>query len=187
MRRYSIALVLIVFLICQSVAPGDAREDRANRWDCGTLTLYHLLRLETKTHDLSQIKSLFPTTADGEHSFHELRVVASRCGLELDPVVLPMRPSAIDRPTVIFLKRDQEGHFILIRPVGHSGQLVQVFDGTQTPFVCDASTLYDSPSWTGLALIPRRSNHFVLAFALLTLSCGTIVLVRDVMSRSHAD
>ncbi len=51
----------------------------------------------------------------------------------------------------------------MIRPVGHTGLLIQMLDGDRTPMVLDVEQLFGSPLWTGFALIPRRTNPPMLA------------------------
>ena len=73
----------------------------------------------------------------------------------------------------MFLKSGPEGHFIVVRPVGHTGRLVQVLDGELNPNVGDAEWLFASPSWTGLALVPHRTNYLALAAAGVSACCMT--------------
>jgi hypothetical protein len=58
----------------------------------------------------------------------------------------------------VFLARGRHGHYVVLRPVGHTGKLVQVLDPNEEPVVLDAARLYASPEWTGLALVPARPN-----------------------------
>jgi hypothetical protein len=65
----------------------------------------------------------------------------------------------------------------VIRPVGHSGKLVQVLDPNRDPEVLDADRLERSRSWTGLALVPRRSSRSGQVFAgLLALGAAAAAL-----------
>jgi hypothetical protein len=63
---------------------------------------------------------------------------------------------APDGPRLAFVKRGEHGHFLALRPVGHTGRLVQVIDAGREPAILDAGRLYASPEWTGLVLAPSR-------------------------------
>lgn len=47
---------------------------------------------------------------------------------------------------------------MVVRPVGHTGKLVQVLEANTIPVIVDAKDLFSSPEWTGLALVPSRPN-----------------------------
>jgi len=147
----------------------------ADPWGCGTVALYHLLRLEGHPVELDRLRAVLGASGPEGHSFRELRHAGRGFGLALDAVVLPKRRSAIGGPMLVFLKKGPEGHFVVVRAVGHTGLLVQVLDGEETPVVVDAERLFGSPLWTGLALVPRHTNHFALVAAGVSLCC-TILL-----------
>ena len=91
---------------------------------------------------------------------------------------------AIDRPMLVFLKRGSHGHFVVIRPIGHTGKLVQVIDSARGTEVVDKSDLINSPDWTGLALIPVRTDwQYNLALG-LALVIGLLVAFRLVLDDS---
>ncbi len=69
---------------------------------------------------------------------------------------------AIDRPMLVFLNRGEHGHFLVLRPVGTTGKLVQVVDSVNPPAVIDKTALFAAKSWTGLALIPDEPRSWVL-------------------------
>lgn len=146
--------------------------------DCGTLALYHLLHLEGRPIGLDRIESVLARSGPEGHSFRELREAARRCGLTLDAVVIPKRRSAIKRPALLFVKMEREGHFVVVRPVGHTGHLVQLLDGEHAPVVTDAERLFASPSWTGLALVPHRQNYLAISAICLTGACMVALFFR---------
>ena len=136
--------------------PSHARADElAAPYDCGTLALYNLLALEQQRTDLPRlVASLVPLRPDG-YSMRELRHAARNLGLHLDGVKRS-RNLAPDRPMLAYVRRGDHGHFLVVRPIGHTGKLVQVIDANLDPFVMDAAELYASSEWTGLALVPAR-------------------------------
>jgi len=154
---------------------GAEPSQNADPSDCGTVALYHLLRLEGHPVEFNQLQAVLGASGPEGHSFRELCRAGRRFGLALDAVVLPKRRSSVGGPTLVFLKNGPEGHFVVVRPVGHTGLLVQVLDGEETPVVIDTERLFGSPLWTGLALVPRRTNHFALVAVSVSLCC-TIVL-----------
>ena len=74
----------------------------------------------------------------------------------------------------------QRLYFLVIRPIGHTGKLVQVIDSDQPTRVMDKADLIASDQWTGLVLVPRRMNWpAVAALGLLALtSLGFLAFAR---------
>ena len=157
---------------------------KMDSWDCGAVALYHLLHLTGRSADLNELRSVTRTPGAEGHSFRELRQAARHFGLPLVAVVLPKRRSAIQGPVLLFVKMGREGHYLVVRPVGHTGHLVQVLDGARPPDVIDVERLFDSPSWTGLALVPRGSNHLAMAAGGLGLAC-LAAFVSRLWMRAH--
>jgi uncharacterized iron-regulated membrane protein len=153
------------FVFSAEPAPSDGQ------WDCGTFALYHLLRLEGRPAELNRLRATLGASSPEGHSFRELREAAARFRSAVDAVVLPKQRSAIRGPTLIFLKDGSEGHFVVVRPVGHTGHLIQLLDGEKTPDVLDAERLFASRYWTGLALVPHRTNYFGLSTAGISGCC----------------
>lgn len=124
--------------------------------DCGTLAAFNLLRLEGRAVDLLVLRDQLGAPPARGHSMLDLREAVQAQGLDAEGIRYPTPLSNLDRPIVAYLDRSPHGHFIVVRPVGHTGRLVQVFDGLSAPSVIDADRLSDEPGWTGLALRPRR-------------------------------
>ncbi len=147
-------------------------------WDCGALALYHLLHLTGRSPDLDRLRSVLGAPGPSGHSFRELRQAAARFGLSLDAVVLPKQRPAFQGPVLLFVKMGKEGHFLVVRPVGHTGHLVQVLNGERPPDVIDAERLFASPAWTGLALVPHRPNYIAIGAVGLGLACKAALACR---------
>jgi hypothetical protein len=140
--------------------------------DCGTFALYHLLHLTGLPVDLDRVsRALGPPSPQG-HSLRELRDAARKCGLVVDAVVLRKENSALNRPALLFVKAGKVGHFVVVRPIGHTGRLIQWLDGDRTPAVVDAEWVFSSTSWTGLALVPRETNKL----AMVVIGCSILGL-----------
>ena len=93
-------------------------------------------------------------------------------------------------PLLAFLKVEGKGHFVAIRPVGHTGKLAQVIDSNQAPRVMDRADLVASDQWTGVVLAPRRTDWAVVAGAgILAPAClgglGLAILRRRPGSAPH--
>ncbi|MFO0952009.1 MAG: cysteine peptidase family C39 domain-containing protein [Isosphaeraceae bacterium] len=125
--------------------------------DCGVLALGDLMALENFPLDYKVLLGRLPSPPDGGYSLAELRDAAKDLGFTLEGVKIQTVESAIDRPMLIHLQRGPHGHFVVIRPVGHSGKLVQLIDPFDPPEVVDKVELFQSSTWTGFALIRERS------------------------------
>ncbi len=123
-------------------------------YDCGTLSLYNLLRLQDRIIDFNAFQASMPRGAHCSHSMIELLDVANRWGQALIGVRLPKSNYYPDRPTIVYIDRKPHGHYVVLRRVGHTGKLVQILDPSSDPVIVDASTLIESPEWTGFALVP---------------------------------
>jgi hypothetical protein len=88
----------------------------------------------------------------------EIRDASRALGLDLKGARLRPGDRVPDRPILALLHDGPHGHFVVVRPVGHTGRLVQVIDGRRFPAVMDAAVLVSSPEWSGLVLVPRGSS-----------------------------
>jgi len=176
-RMVGASLMLIALTL-----PGEPLADDGSRIaepkDCGSLALYQLLRLEGRPIDLDRVAAALPVPGSEGLSFLDLRDAAGRLGLTLDAVALTKQRSAIRTPALLFIKGDRHGHFLVVRPVGHTGNLVQIIDGERTPIVVDAARLFASTGWTGLALIPHRHNYFLMMVLGISLVCFVAIALR---------
>lgn len=134
-------------------------------YDCGTLALSLLLRIEGRPTAIDVIDRHLGKPPDGGYNLAELQAAASSCGLHLVGVRLARGDKALDRPALVHLRRGRHGHFAVVRPVGHSGRLVQVIDPGGLNEVKDATILYADRTWTGVALVPVRAGRARLAVA----------------------
>jgi hypothetical protein len=144
----------------------------SDRYDCGAKALYILFRLEGFSRTLDEAGKQIDAAPEG-HSMAELRDIARTHGLYLDGVRIG-KTVPRDRPSLVYIRRGNHGHYLIVRPVGHTGRLVQTIDGADLPEVVEASELCASPGWTGLALVPRRTDWF--ARALVAVCFGVLVV-----------
>lgn len=125
-------------------------------YSCGVKALYALLRSEGFRPRVTGVARTLPAERPDGYSMKELRDAASALGLRLDGVLLEKTGAALDAPMLVFLRRGTHGHYAVVRPVGHTGKLVQVVDGDETPEVMDKTDLLLSDEWTGIALVRHR-------------------------------
>ena len=121
---------------------------------CGTLSLTTLLRLETGAGTPEQVATHLPETS--EHSLADLRNAAREFGVPLRGVRIRLDDWPLDRPALVKFNREESGHFVVVRSVGHNGRLMQIIDPTHGVSVQDADQVFRSRAWTGLALVPAR-------------------------------
>ncbi|MGE3820096.1 MAG: cysteine peptidase family C39 domain-containing protein, partial [Isosphaeraceae bacterium] len=116
---------------------------------------------------LRQVELALPAPREGGYSLKDLQVALGKLGIPVRGVILRRQAASIDRPFLIHLRRGDHGHFLTIRPVGHSGNLVQLLDSLHPPMILDKDDLIQSPEWTGLALVKSEaSTYSTLAWAL---------------------
>ncbi len=184
---YLAAILILALPVLASAGTQDARgaEQEASSaipiYDCGTMALYTLLRLEGHSTNLKRLESILPQPNPSGYSMQELQAAALAGGLTLEGVLLKKDRRAIDRPMILFLRQSPHGHFVVVRPVGKTGKLVQILDPNLPPDVADASELLESRAWTGLALRPRRVSWpavvgWTLGISSATLAAGGLLL-----------
>lgn len=162
-----ILLVLLGIASTSLVTPRFLRGDTESTpevRDCGSKSLYLILRLEGWIGELKDLQGHLPRISENGHSMLDLRNAASACGLKLVAKKLPVGGEISDRPALVFLDQGQHGHFVVIRPVGHSGKLDQIIDPNGPSEVIDINEMHAMSEWTGLALIPAgrgRMPHMV--------------------------
>jgi Peptidase C39 family len=139
---------------------GDDSSSDAN-YDCGTLALYTLLRLEDYRGNIRAIDAALPPRSAAGYTMMEIKNACTACGLPVRGVQLRKGDKLPNHGMIAFVRRDGHGHYVVIRPVGHTGKLVQIIDPGRKLEVLDALDLWSSSEWTGLALVPNRSGHYV--------------------------
>jgi len=178
-RTAGLLLWLVFSLPLLSLAAQQGPRSEAADFDCATLALHSLFAIEGRSIAIDAVRRLLPPLDPRGYSLAELRNAARAGGLDLDGVTLVPGDRAPDRPAIVFFDREGHGHYAVVRPVGHSGKLIQIIDAAEGgPIVMDAKDLYASSQWTGLALLPRRPNWpFRLATGGAIVSCLTLVAV----------
>ncbi len=81
---------------------------------------------------------------------------------------------------LVYLKQGEHGHFIVVRPVGRMGKMVQVLDNDQDVLVTDLTDLTSAVEWAGLSLRPIHVDwpgRFGVVSAIIA-SCLCLALIR---------
>lgn len=182
-RRHWDRSTWVILGLVAFARPEFVQADEPTPYNCGFMALSTLSRLEGSPIEPDQLRSHLPAPKPAGYSMKELRDAARACGLGLSGVRLSTGDRSPNRPVLFFLKRRSHGHFVVVRPVGSSGKMVQVIDSAADPEVMDAAVLYASPEWTGLALVPVRPNWPLRIASGLGLGTVAIVLVRRLMTR----
>ncbi|WP_165071196.1 cysteine peptidase family C39 domain-containing protein [Paludisphaera rhizosphaerae] len=144
--------VFIAMILTTNQNPGP------ENWGCGAQSLYQLFKCVAINISPEQILPLLPPANPQGHSLGDLQRVAKQLGLTLEALDYPIKSFRVESPIIMFFRIGSEGHFVVVRPVGHTGKLVQVLDGDRSPTVINCDDLTRLSSWTGLALVPQSNN-----------------------------
>ena len=154
-----IAMGVIGVITCQMGFATDLQGERSQRYDCGAVGLCSLLNLEGVPITLEGLEPYLPPRSDRGYSMVQLRDAARSVGIHLVGVRLPKKAPRLDRPALVHLtNQGGHGHYCVIRPVGHTGKLLQILDSDAPPRVVEAPHFFESAAWSGLALVPARAG-----------------------------
>lgn len=178
----ALALPCVLWIGFQTAAGDVIKDDRKPGFvdiPCGVSALFSLCRLEGNAVILTSVSKALPDHGIAGHSLAELKQAADALGLPLNGVRIESTDWPLDRPALVHLDRKPHGHFVVIRPVGHSGRLVQIIDGVDEPEVVEVVRLFTSPEWTGAALVPLRgrATSRVVHLAIIGVALYLIVVV----------
>lgn len=152
------ALVLLAALLVTQTRETTFNDPEPR--DCGVRALFLLHRLEGQPTRLDDLRQALPNPTPDGLSMLRLKEASYAHGLALDGVRI-RRADDIRGPLLVFLKSGSHGHFVVVRPVGHSGRLIQVIDPSDDVDVFEADKVLRSPAWTGLALRPTRHSRLL--------------------------
>jgi len=163
LRRHLVPFVLL--FASSAGGTGWSREmPPPDAVDCGAKCLYVMLNLEGRPTGLDAILGRLPLAGPEGHSLLQLRETAHDLGLNLAGFRRPAPGLAPDRPLIALIRRGGAGHFVVVRPVGHTGRLVQVIDPEAQTDIIDEDQLTRSPEWTGLGLERKRFGRLPWLF-----------------------
>ncbi len=145
--------------------PKLAQEDRPEAGlNCGAASLYVLAKLLDHPLTLNEIRSKLSQSPTQSLAMSDLRRGAEQLGIDLRGVLLARSPGRplVRQPVIAFLNRGRSGHYVVVRPVGHTGHVVQLIDSINPPEVVESELLLASPAWTGIALSPHPDRGVII-------------------------
>ena len=153
-----LALVLLLVGLSTNGALGETAErDRLTK-DCGVDSLYLLLRLCSSSVDLTELRATLPDTRANGLSMTDLQAASGRHGVVLWGKRIGPGDVLIDRPMITLLRSEgNQGHFVVLEPVGVLGKSVMVLDFPRPAQVVAYADLMKSGGWTGLSLAPATA------------------------------
>ncbi|CAN5771774.1 hypothetical protein BH23PLA1_BH23PLA1_21850 [soil metagenome] len=168
------AMAAVVFPVRAEMGPSEDRPV-----NCGVFALYTLLRLEGQHSSVDVLMNRLAGGSPRGESMRDLQKVASALGLSLRGVHLDLDAVPPRRPAIVYLRRGEHGHFVVIRAVGHTGELVQVLDSLSEPIVIDRRALVLSEGWTGIGLVKASwSPMFISGLVIVVLGLGWLAWAR---------
>lgn len=173
-RRPLLSLIVLLTLTvtAQAVGPEDT-----TKLDCGVNALFVLLRLEGIPVTIDRLESSLPPRHRDGYSMEELSTAAWSLGLYLEGVRFAAGDKSLSRPAIAFLKDGKGGHFVVLRPVGTTGTIVQIIDPPNAPWLVDYDRVMRAKPWTGRILIPRAPWLSRIALPILLATAGVIALM----------
>jgi len=116
----------------------------------------------------------------------DLKDAAGRLGLRRVGVRFDRSKVPLNRPAIAFLSTPGEGHFIILRPIGVTGKVVQVIDPPSGPVVMDDDRLLASPAWTGRLLVPETRAEWIGTRGWVVAPVALLVLLGGFLTRRRA-
>ena len=191
MTARSLGPILLAAIAMAGTRPARADEPPAGAtYDCGIMALYLLLNLEGHPADLKSLEANLSAPDPRGYSLKELRDAAAALDLPLQGVKLSRDAPAPRTPALAYVRIGAHGHYVVVRPVGHTGSLVQVIDSNRDAEVIDARTFFQSSRWTGLVLVPRQGTWglwLVILGGVGVGGLGAALLLRRKTARSQTD
>ena len=139
--------------------------------------LFILFHLEGRSVTLGELEAALPPRNPRGYSMAELTKAAMSFGLRLEGVRFNKGDKPLDRPGIAFVKNENSGHFLVLRPVGVTGTMVQVIDPPSAPWITDYDRVLLAKPWTGRILLARDRWNVKTAAPLLIAAGGLILVV----------
>lgn len=153
-----LAMVAVLIGLSGAGALGETAEGDRLIKDCGVNSLYLLLRLCSTNADLAKLRATMPDTRANGLSMAEIQAASAKHGVVLQGKRIGLGDVPIDRPMITLLRSDgDQGHFVVLEPVGVLGKSVMVLDFPRPAQVVAYSDLLKASGWTGLTLAPVTS------------------------------
>jgi len=155
--RFTIVFAIVLAGLSRSIVADEVQQSATSQIDCGPAAIHALFWAAGRPVSIDEVIARLPSRPEG-HSMKELQDASAGLGMSLEGRFIGKDIRALDRPMLAFIKDDSLRHFLVIRPVGPTGSLVQVIDVSDPPQVMDKTDLVASSQWTGAVLIPKQAN-----------------------------
>jgi ABC-type bacteriocin/lantibiotic exporter with double-glycine peptidase domain len=175
-------LILIALINSNGTNPNNRselpRDNSTGGLECGLDALILYSRLIGYPQDRALVRSsLGPVVPGRGYSMLQLQEAGRGLGIPLRGVRLNPEASNLQTPIIILCRLGEHFHYRVLRPIGHSGRVVQILDPSyETPFVLDYETVRRSAEWTGYALIPS-SHSASWVITIITITIISLILV----------
>jgi predicted double-glycine peptidase len=180
-----IAFGLTVILAHCWNAPGAMAEE-TTQLDCGANALFILLRLQGCPVTLDRLDSALPPRNPEGYSMAELAMAAGSLGVSLEGVRFAKGDKALNSPAIALLKDAKGGHFVVLRPLGTTGTMVQVIDPPHVSWITDYDRLLASKPWTDRILVPSNPWFVRNAAPLMASAAGLLLFFAAFIHRSRS-
>lgn len=167
----SLALTLAV-----SASQVVAEEPRPTNTDCGVYALFVLFEIQGRPVTLEALDRALPPRHPEGYSMAELARASRALGLTLTGSRFDRGDAPLDGPAIAFVKEERAGHFVVLRPVGTTGTMVQVIDPPYAPRVVDVASLIGSAVWTGRVLTVDRPRSLGKVAYPVSAATGLVLL-----------
>jgi hypothetical protein len=168
--------LVVLLSLAQATSARAAGPEEKTKLDCGVNAHFILLHLEGRPVTLERLESVLPPRHADGYSMAELSAAAKSVGLSLEGVRFSQGDKALARPAIAFVKDAKGGHFVVLRPVGTTGTMVQVIDPPHVPWITDYDRFLTSRPWTGRVLLPRDPWPVRFALPLVVAGIGIPIL-----------
>lgn len=165
-------IVLLTFTFAQPVSTRASEAGGTTTLDCGVNALYLLLQLEGRPVTFDRLESMLPPRHPDGYSMAELSGASRSLGLSLEGVRFAKGDKPLTRPAIAFFKDAKGGHFMVLRPVGTTGTMVQVIDPPNVPLIADYDWVFESRPWMGRILVPGSPWYVRNAIPLMLAGVG---------------
>lgn len=126
---------------------------------CGSNALYLLLEIVDHPASIDAIEDALPTLPPHGYTMNDIAHASRALGYPLRGLVIRDSNMPLASPAIAFLQQGDEGHFVVLRPCGNTGTMVQVIDPPKVPKLMDYSRLFASKYWTGKVLVRDHSSR----------------------------
>lgn len=138
--------------------------------DCGSNSLFLLLRLQGLDISLDQVKRRLGPLPPGGYSVSELVSASDSLGLELEALEYKHGKPRAEKNLIVYLLGARGGHFAVLNPVGTTGSMVQLIDPPYPPRIVDWERLLTAKEWTGIVIAPKPRSSSALGISMIALS-----------------